>query len=218
MRAISVWGRSTTTWGAMAEWGSEQVLLFREDPVNTARRARKRYARRLRHAQRRALLRRLSHVTAQLERTPEYRQSLQRLLDLGGQLQSVLDASQRERWLALEEALFDHSSHLQRAYFRAGVEYGRSRAVEALVSGDATGAGASAARSRGNVAGTAVERAAVDRAAVDRAAVDRAAVDRAAVDRAAVDRAAVDRASSNAEPAALELEIVSALARWLGKL
>jgi hypothetical protein len=154
------------------------VLLFREGPVNMARRARKRYARRLRHAQRRALLRRLSHVTAQLERTPEYRQSLQRLLDLGGQLQSVLDASQRERWLALEEALFEHSSHLQRAYFRAGVEYGRRRSVEALVSNDESEEAAGAERSR----------------------------------------AAVARANSNAESAALELAIVSALARWLGKL
>jgi hypothetical protein len=126
-----------------------------------ARRARKRYARRLR-----------------LERTPEYRQSLQRLLDLGGQLQSVLDTSQRERWLALEEALFEHSSHLQRAYFRAGVEYGRSRAVEALVSNDEAQEGESAERSR----------------------------------------AAAARASANAESAALELQIVSALARWLGKL
>ena len=177
MQTISVWGSWSTKCGAMAKRGSEPVLLFREGPVN-ARRARKRYARRLRHAQRRALLRRLSHVTAQLERTPEYRQSLQRLLDLGGQLQSVLDASQRERWLALEEALFEHSSHLQRAYFRAGVEYGRSRAVDALVSDSETEEGANAARSR----------------------------------------AAVARASASAESAALELEIVSALARLLGKL
>jgi hypothetical protein len=173
---LAVGGRSS------AGQVSEQVLLFREGPVNMARRAHKRYSRRLRHAQRRALLRRLSHVTAQLERTPEYRQSLQRLLDLGGQLQSVLDASQRERWLALEEALFDHSSHLQRAYFRAGVEYGRSRALGALVSGDET----------------------VSRSKI-RAGVTRHS-------------AAVRQNSSNAGPAALELEIVSALARWLGKL
>src|SRR5689334_3477984 len=169
MQAISV--RSSA--GQVAE----RVLLFREGPVNMARRARKRYARRLRHAQRRALLRRLSHVTAQLERTPEYRQSLQRLLALGGQLQSVLDASQRERWLALEEALFDHSSHLQQAYFRAGVEYGRRRALGALMSDDESEAGASAAQPR-----------------------------------TALSRAGVPRGSSSAEPAALELEIVSALA------
>ena len=193
MQAISVWGRSIREQNATAERSAKAlpVLLFREGPANTMRRARKRYARRLRHAQRRALLRRLAHVTAQLERTPEYRQSLQRLLDLGGQLKSVLDASQRERWLALEEALFDHSSHLQRAYFRAGVEYGRSRAVGALVSDDETEAGASAARS--------------DRA-VSRAVTG------------GVTGGAVTRAGSNAGPAALELEIVSALARWLGKL
>ena len=196
MQAISVSGR------ACSEQVSERVLLFREGPVN-ARRARKRYARRLRHAQRRALLRRLSHVTAQLERTPEYRQSLQRLLDLGGQLQSVLDESQRERWLALEEALFDHSSHLQRAYFRAGVEYGRSRALGALVSEDETAGKASAAQAR-----TALSTS----GATSGARSGARAGTRAGV------RTGVSRSNSTAEPAALELEIVSALARWLGKL
>ena len=213
MQAISIWESSDGSGssqkqlsieGGSIEGGSigrrpaasELLLLFREDHVNSTRRARKRYARRLRHAQRRALLRRLSHVTAQLERTPEYRQSLQRLLDLGSQLQSVLDATQRERWLALEEALFDHSSHLQRAYFRAGVEYGRRRSVEALVSGDETADSASAERSH---------------AVRSHAVPSHAAVARAAPE-------ARSLSTRGAEPPAIELEIVSALARWLGKL
>ena len=98
-----------------------------------------------------------------------YRQSLQSVLELGSQLQGALDATQREHWLALEEALFDHSSRLHRAYFCAGVEYGQSRALGAFVSNAET--------SRGIVLPSGVLPSGV-----------------------------------------LELEILSALARWLGKL
>jgi len=169
---------------------AERVLLFREGGVSPARRG-NRQARRLRHAQRRALQRRLERVTSQLERTPEYRQSLQSVLELGSQLQGVLDAAQRERWLALEEALFDHSSRLHRAYFCAGVEYGqrkaqygRRKARGALVSSAEASPEAAAARA------------------------DR-------LPAAPLPAAPLPAAQCSS---ALELEILSALARWLGKL
>jgi len=61
---------------------------------------------------------------------------LQVVLDLGAELQRVLEPPQRERWLALEDALLEHSSRLYRAYFRAGVECGRERsAYERAVAG-----------------------------------------------------------------------------------
>jgi len=178
---------------AAGEGVAERVLLFREDRVSSARRG-KRQARRLRHAQRRALLRRLEHVTSQLERTPEYRRSLQSVLELGSQLQGVLDAAQRERWLALEEALFDHSARLHRAYFCAGFEYGQSRALGAFVSNAETSPGAA----QPSFAGTPGAPSAAGE--LTRAASSSAA------------------ASGAQQAAALELEILSALARWLGKL
>jgi len=169
----------------LAKWAAgagvaDRVLLFRETRVSSARRG-KRQARRLRHAQRRALLRRLEHVTSQLERTPEYRRSLQSVLELGSQLQGVLDATQRERWLALEEALFDHSARLHRAYFCAGVEYGQSRALGASVSNQKT------KTLSGGVSGG-----------------------------ASASTSAPYPGAQHAD--ALELEILRALARWLGKL
>jgi hypothetical protein len=37
----------------------------------------------------------------------------------------MLDASQRQSWLALEDALLEHTSQLNQAYFQAGMELGR---------------------------------------------------------------------------------------------
>jgi hypothetical protein len=51
------------------------------------------------------------------------------VLELGAELQRVLEAPQRERWLALEDALLEHSSRLYRAYFRAGLECARERSA-----------------------------------------------------------------------------------------
>lgn len=73
----------------------------------------------------RRLRRQFARVTTRIERTPEYRQSLQRVLELSQELEAALDSAQRERWLALEEALLDHGVRLHRAYFHAGVEQGR---------------------------------------------------------------------------------------------
>jgi hypothetical protein len=188
---------------AAGEGVSERVFLFREERVKSARRG-KPQARRLRQAQRRALLRRLEHVTSQLERTPEYRQSLQSVLELGSQLQSVLDAAQREHWLALEEALFDHSARLHRAYFCAGVEYGQSRVLGAAVSAPAVSAPA--------VSAPAVSAPAVSAPAVSPAGAANAAGVRTL---AASSSAA---ASGARQAAALELEILGALARWRSKL
>lgn len=125
---------------------AELVLQFREGSVNAGQKAQALQARQ-RKAWRRALLRRLSHVTSRLERTPEYRASLQRVLDRGAELQAVLDPAQRERWLALEEAFFDHSSQLHRAYFRAGVEFGQSRLAASVSSPETTPAARLAAAS-----------------------------------------------------------------------
>jgi hypothetical protein len=68
---------------------------------------------------------RLSQIAARIERTREYRRSLAQLLALGQQFQDTLDASQRQSWLALEDALLEHTSQLNQAYFQAGVELGR---------------------------------------------------------------------------------------------
>jgi hypothetical protein len=193
---------------AAGEGVSERVFLFREERVKSARPG-KPQARRLRQAQRRALLRRLEHVTSQLERTPEYRQSLQSVLELGSQLQSVLDAAQREHWLALEEALFDHSARLHRAYFCAGVEYGQSRVLGAAVSAPAVSAPA--------VSAPAVSAPAVSAPAVSAPAVSPAgAANAAGVRTLAASSSAA--ASGARQAAALELEILGALARWRSKL
>ena len=78
-----------------------------------------------RSASRRAVLRRFARASARIERSSEYRRSLQIVLELGGELERVLEPTQKERWLALEDALLEHSSRLYRAYFRAGLTYGR---------------------------------------------------------------------------------------------
>jgi hypothetical protein len=69
--------------------------------------------------------RQFARASARIERTSEYRDSLQVVLELCAELERVLAPTQRERWLALEDALLEHSSRLYRAYFRAGLEYGR---------------------------------------------------------------------------------------------
>jgi hypothetical protein len=83
-----------------------------------------------RRAKRRAIEHRLSRVTLQIEHSAECKASLQRVAELGEAFQRELDAPQRERWLALEDALLDHASLLHRAYFEAGVEYGQSSSRE----------------------------------------------------------------------------------------
>ncbi len=69
--------------------------------------------------------RRWSRIAARIERTSGYRRSLQQVLELGQQFQGTLDVSQRQSWLALEDALLEHTSQLNQAYFQAGVELGR---------------------------------------------------------------------------------------------
>jgi hypothetical protein len=81
---------------------------------------------RRRRAKRRAIEQRLSRVSLQIEHGPECKASLQRVAELEEVFQRGLGAPQRERWLALEDALLDHASLLYRAYFEAGVEYGQS--------------------------------------------------------------------------------------------
>src|SRR6185436_18371503 len=74
---------------------AELVLLFREGAVRSGQNAYSLQARRRRQAWRRTLQRRWASVTARLERTPEYRASWQRVLDLGAELQAVLEPAQR---------------------------------------------------------------------------------------------------------------------------
>jgi hypothetical protein len=75
----------------------------------------------------RALNRHLASVTTRIERSHAYRRSLKQLLDLADALKEALGDAQRERWLALEEALLEHNSCLNEEYFLAGVELGRRK-------------------------------------------------------------------------------------------
>jgi hypothetical protein len=75
-----------------------------------------------RRPSRRAVARQFARASARIERSANYRHGLQLVLELAAELQRVLEPPQRERWLALEEALLEHSSRLYRAYFRAGLE------------------------------------------------------------------------------------------------
>ena len=85
--------------------------------------ARRRWRRR--RAQRRSLEQQLARVSTQIEGTDQYQSSLQRVLALGDEFQRGLDGPQRERWLALEDALLEHTERLNRAYFEAGVSIGQ---------------------------------------------------------------------------------------------
>jgi hypothetical protein len=71
--------------------------------------------------------RRLAGVTARIERSREYQHSLKQVLELVDQFQHALDSTQLQQWLALEEALLEHSASLNQQYFRAGVELGRRK-------------------------------------------------------------------------------------------
>lgn len=76
----------------------------------------------------RASNRRFSQATMRIERTSEYQRSLSQLLELGQRFQAQLEPFQKEHWLALEDALFEHTSRLNRAYFQAGAEFGQQSA------------------------------------------------------------------------------------------
>lgn len=95
------------------------VLLF----MNEAR-VRGRWRRR--RSKSRTLERRLARVTEQIEHSEPYQASLRRVLELGDNFQRALSEPQRAGWLAFEEALFEHTERLHRAYFEAGVKVGRS--------------------------------------------------------------------------------------------
>lgn len=94
-----------------------ELLFVNEAPAQ--RRLRRRRARR------RMIEQRLSRVAAQIEQIDELKSSLRRLAELGDDFQRGLDAPQRARWLVLEDALLEHASRLHRAYFEAGVKFGR---------------------------------------------------------------------------------------------
>jgi hypothetical protein len=74
---------------------------------------------------RRALEQRMARVASQLEHSGQHQASLRQVLKLGADFQRTLSEPQRERWLAFEEALLEHTERAHRAYFRAGVEVGR---------------------------------------------------------------------------------------------
>ena len=75
---------------------------------------------------RRALERRLARVAAQIEQSEPYQASLRQVLKLSDELQRTLNEPQRASWLALEDALLEHTERSHRAYFLAGVEVGES--------------------------------------------------------------------------------------------
>lgn len=93
------------------------VLLF----MNEAH-AHRRWRRR---SKRRTLERRLARAAAQIEHSEPYQTSLRRVLELEQSFQRELSAPQRESWLALEDALLEHTERSQRAYFEAGLALGR---------------------------------------------------------------------------------------------
>lgn len=90
--------------------------------VNQGTRSRK-LARR--HAEQSASRRSLSRAAARIERTAEYRLSLDQVLEHHQRFQLELDARQKESWLALEDALLEHMAMLNHAYHREGAEQNR---------------------------------------------------------------------------------------------
>lgn len=98
------------------------VLLFMNEP-NAHRRWRRR-------GKRRALEQQLARAAAQIERSEPYQASLRQVLQLGADFQRALSEPQRASWLALEDALLEHTECSHRAYFMAGVEVGKRARVE----------------------------------------------------------------------------------------
>jgi len=94
------------------------VLLFMNE-VRAPRRWRRR------RGQCRALEQRLARVASQIEHSGQHQASLRHVLKLGADFQRTLSEPQRERWLAFEEALLEHTERSHRAYFHAGVDAGR---------------------------------------------------------------------------------------------
>jgi hypothetical protein len=94
------------------------VLLFMNEP-NAHRRWRRR------RGKRRALEQRLAQVAAEIEHSEPYQASLRQVLKLGDDFQRTLSEPQRASWLALEDALLEHTERSHRAYFLAGVEVGQ---------------------------------------------------------------------------------------------
>jgi hypothetical protein len=94
------------------------VLLFMNEP-NAHRRWRRR------RGKRRALEQRLAQVAVEIEHSEPYQASLRQVLKLGDDFQRTLSEPQRASWLALEDALLEHTERSHRAYFLAGVEVGQ---------------------------------------------------------------------------------------------
>lgn len=94
------------------QWGDAPPFPPRANPSPRASR----------RPSRRAVARQFARASARIERSAEYQSGFQLVLELAAELQGVLEPAQRERWLALEDALLEHSSRLYRAYFRAGLE------------------------------------------------------------------------------------------------
>jgi hypothetical protein len=69
---------------------------------------------------RRARRRGLSRAVSRIERSVEYRRSLSELHALASSFQRGLSRSQRERWLAVEEALLAHAERVSHVYYQAG--------------------------------------------------------------------------------------------------
>ena len=95
------------------------VLLFMNEP-NAHRRWRRR------RGARRTLEQKLARVAVEIEHSEPYQASLRQVLALGDEFQRSLSEPQRASWLALEDALLEHSERSHRAYFLAGVEVGES--------------------------------------------------------------------------------------------
>jgi hypothetical protein len=62
----------------------------------------------------------LASAAARVEHTREYRRSLEALQELVASFRGALNETQRARWLAVEDALFEHASRVNEAYFWEG--------------------------------------------------------------------------------------------------
>jgi hypothetical protein len=70
--------------------------------------------------------RQLARAAARIERSGAYQRSLSELAELASTFRAELEPPQRERWLALEDAVLEHVAKLNRSYFYAGVAWGEA--------------------------------------------------------------------------------------------
>jgi hypothetical protein len=71
------------------------------------------------------LRRQLARAAARIERRADHQRSLADMAELASSFQAELDPAQKDRWLALEDAMLEHVARLTRSYFYAGAAWGK---------------------------------------------------------------------------------------------